>query len=301
MREREEFTWKSIWGMFYPTIIYEVLSYLIPLVIIMALRIYIDGNITQNQKEAENILNQMYYSNVMQIMILVSLISIPIFALIMHLDKKKYIAMREVVVYYEYKMVNPLKYLLIIPLAVSSMIAFNMITSFAFLFLPNNMMEGYEVVEDILYSAPLPIQVMATVILAPIVEEILYRGVIYNRMKRVMNVKLAMILSSVYFGICHGNYVQGLYAFMIGMMFVFVYDKYKTIWAPMLFHISANGMAVMITAISDSVNTGEEVVEYTTTEMAAAYLYSIPSYVFAVIIFTVIICRVVKPKVKYSN
>lgn len=63
----------------------------------------------------------------------------------------------------------------------------------------------------------------------------------------MINVKAAVIVSALFFGAFHGNLVQFVYAFIIGLMLAYVYEKFKTIWAPVIFHIGANLISVLIT------------------------------------------------------
>ena len=66
----------------------------------------------------------------------------------------------------------------------------------------------------------------------PIVEEYIFRGLMYNRMKDYMSANMAMIISSVIFGLYHGNLIQGVYGFVMGLLMIFVYEKYQTMLAP---------------------------------------------------------------------
>lgn len=62
-------------------------------------------------------------------------------------------------------------------------------------------------------------------IISPLAEEMIFRGVVFNRMKRYMPVILSAIISSALFGIYHGNVVQAVYAFMAGCLFAWIYHK----------------------------------------------------------------------------
>lgn len=92
-------------------------------------------------------------------------------------------------------------------------------------------------------------EIVSAVIAAPILEELLFRGMIYRRLRDFCNAKLAIIISAVFFGVFHGNLVQFVYAFIIGLMLAYVYEKMKTIWAPIVFHVGANLLSVLITEL----------------------------------------------------
>jgi len=77
-------------------------------------------------------------------------------------------------------------------------------------------------------------------ILVPIFEEILFRGLIYKELLKSDKIWLAVIGQALIFAIYHGNVLQGCYAFILGMVTVLVYRWLKTIWAPILVHLSYN-------------------------------------------------------------
>lgn len=77
-------------------------------------------------------------------------------------------------------------------------------------------------------------------ILSPVVEEAVFRGLIYNRMKRCFHVKAALIFSALIFGAYHGNLVQALYGAILGVLIAYSYERYKSFAAPVIFHGVAN-------------------------------------------------------------
>lgn len=77
-------------------------------------------------------------------------------------------------------------------------------------------------------------------VLSPVVEELIFRGLLFNRLKRIFPRLAAIILSALLFGIFHGNLVQGTYAFIMGVIIALLYEKYKSFLAPIVFHVVAN-------------------------------------------------------------
>lgn len=77
-------------------------------------------------------------------------------------------------------------------------------------------------------------------VLSPVVEELIFRGLLFNRLKRIFPRIAAIILSALLFGVFHGNLVQGTYAFIMGIIIVLLYEKYKSFWTPIIFHVVAN-------------------------------------------------------------
>ena len=97
-----------------------------------------------------------------------------------------------------------------------------------------------ELMERIVQGNPLVIFI-TVVFLAPILEEVIFRGIILHRLMRTsMNTWLAIIIPALLFGIIHGNVLQGSYAFIIGIAFGLVYVWFRSIWAPIIMHITFN-------------------------------------------------------------
>ena len=63
-----------------------------------------------------------------------------------------------------------------------------------------------------------------TLVLAPILEEGAFRLVLYGWLRRFMAFLPAAVISSLAFGIYHGNWIQGTYAFLLGMVLAWGYE-----------------------------------------------------------------------------
>lgn len=77
-------------------------------------------------------------------------------------------------------------------------------------------------------------------VLSPFAEEAVFRGLIFNRMKRCFHYGIALVVSSLLFGCYHGNTVQAVYGSLLGLLIAYTYEKYKSFVAPVLFHAVAN-------------------------------------------------------------
>ena len=92
---------------------------------------------------------------------------------------------------------------------------------------------------------PMSVEIILYVIISPVFEEIVFRGLLYKRLKIILPVSHSVILSGVIFGIYHGNVVQGVYAAGMGMVMAYLYEQEDNILVPVLFHAVAN-LTVMI-------------------------------------------------------
>lgn len=89
-------------------------------------------------------------------------------------------------------------------------------------------------------------QLLILGVLAPVVEELLFRGLIFKRLKIYYEVTICAYISSIIFAVAHFNLIQGLYAFVIGIILCFVYEKHKNIIVPIIMHMAANIIAVIV-------------------------------------------------------
>ena len=93
---------------------------------------------------------------------------------------------------------------------------------------------------------------LAAVVMAPVLEEIVFRGLIYTRLKKGMPTIVAAILASFVFGLCHGTAIWIIYATGLGLVMTWVFEKYQSLTASILFHLSFNTMGLIISMIPES-------------------------------------------------
>lgn len=89
------------------------------------------------------------------------------------------------------------------------------------------------------------ITILCTGIIGPIIEEYLFRGIVYNKLKLFISKSRAIILTSLIFAFMHNNFIHTIYAFFISLVLIYVYEKYKTIKAPIVIHIFANTTIIL--------------------------------------------------------
>lgn len=77
-------------------------------------------------------------------------------------------------------------------------------------------------------------------ILAPIAEELIFRWLIYLRLRDYFKVAAAAVISALIFGIYHGNAVQAIYASLLGAAFAYILEVSGNLWSSVLLHIGAN-------------------------------------------------------------
>lgn len=136
------------------------------------------------------------------------------------------------------------------PVAVAPLVlmglSFNILTSLMFALVPQEAMDSYTESSSFVFSGNMVTVVIATVIMAPIVEEIVFRGLVYTRLKKGMPAVLAMILASTLFGLAHGQWLWMIYTSVFGMVLVWVYERTKSLFASMLLHFGYNLCPVLL-------------------------------------------------------
>ena len=109
--------------------------------------------------------------------------------------------------------------------------------------------EKYQDVEAIQYSVPLWLGLILYGIIAPITEEIVFRGITYNRMKRYFGVVPCIVMTAMLFGGFHANLPQFLYGTCMGVLMALSYEWVKSFAAPVLFHVAANCIVFMLSFV----------------------------------------------------
>lgn len=99
-------------------------------------------------------------------------------------------------------------------------------------------------VEQIL-SYPLPLNVLLTCVLAPVFEELMFRGFILDRL-RPYGERFAVLASALFFGLLHGNLSQMLYAGMTGALLGAVAVRTGCLWQTVLLHAAVNGVSSVL-------------------------------------------------------
>ena len=88
-------------------------------------------------------------------------------------------------------------------------------------------------------------------IAAPVVEEILFRGIVLRSMRKFTPTWAAILISSVLFGVYHLNIVQAAYATLMGIAAGILYEKKKNLLFPILVHF-ANNLITMLQGFAPS-------------------------------------------------
>jgi membrane protease YdiL (CAAX protease family) len=128
-------------------------------------------------------------------------------------------------------------------------IALNFITVAVLISLPESIVAGYAESSSSLMNQNVIIAMLSNVIAAPIIEEIIFRGLIFDRLKKGMPVVLAAVISSLLFGLAHGQIVWMIYAMFLGLALCYVYHKTGSIRTTIALHMGYNFTSTLISAL----------------------------------------------------
>lgn len=254
-----------IWRFVYPALIFFGVEILVESVFMvghmfrmMGTGAYSFTDLDAMTKELENYI----YGVSSYISIIRAAILVPIYVLFMKADRKRDMAYGRYTEYAPYHK----KWLLLLPvIGFAAAMGFNHIVPMLLEALQNlihvvgrsvfgrdwnvDFFATYNQLTEAIYSGPVWVQVLSIAVAAPILEELLYRGLIFKRLRTYLKPAPAMLISAFVFGIMHGNAVQFVYAFILGIFMAYVYEKFKTVWASVIFHAGANLISLVVTML----------------------------------------------------
>lgn len=101
---------------------------------------------------------------------------------------------------------------------------------------------------DLISGNPLWLNLLLIAVIPAVVEEFIFRGLIFNGLKR-RNPFRAIIISAFLFGLMHMNINQFLYAFAMGIFFAMIAYATGSMWPSMIMHFIYNGQSVILTHV----------------------------------------------------
>lgn len=159
--------------------------------------------------------------------------------------------------------------LLCIMLVFASMFVFNILAQE--LGLPDELAETMEQVSNNILGC------ISIAVLAPILEEVLFRGAIQGYLMRKYNPTVGIVVASLIFGLIHMNPIQVFYAFFLGLIFGWIYYRTRSLMPVVIGHVLNNSLAAisMITGAEEEeavMSLGEKVAVLGASAAAAVVL-----------------------------
>ncbi len=125
--------------------------------------------------------------------------------------------------------------------------------SFGLALLPESWLEAYAQQSAYAVGDSVILMVMSNMIMAPIVEEIIFRGLILSRLRKAMPIGWAIAISSLLFGLVHGQILWMSYAFVLGIIMSLVVIKTDSLVASIILHMVFNIFGTVVPLVGSGI------------------------------------------------
>ena len=111
---------------------------------------------------------------------------------------------------------------------------------------PESVIDTYRELYSYLGRGNAVLEIIGVVVITPIAEELFFRGVAYRLMRKKSSAALSVALSSVLFGLAHGNALSFVYTVPLGVILAVSFEAHGSIFVPVLIHASFNAASYLI-------------------------------------------------------
>jgi membrane protease YdiL (CAAX protease family) len=105
------------------------------------------------------------------------------------------------------------------------------------------------------------LEIIYACIVAPLTEELLFRGFAMKSLSRVSQ-RFAIIISAFIFGLIHGNVTQFIVAFVLGIFMGYIDIKHNSLIPSIAIHVAMNTFASILNYLSLFSGTTGDIIEY---------------------------------------
>ncbi|MBR4981956.1 MAG: CPBP family intramembrane metalloprotease [Lachnospiraceae bacterium] len=121
----------------------------------------------------------------------------------------------------------------------------NLVITIVLYMIPERFMETYNSSVGMVLTGNYLLVVLVAGIIGPITEEVLFRYFQFNSCKAI-GLRYAILATALSFGAMHGNWIQGGYAFVLGLVFAIVNNREDNLLPSIIIHITINLSSVLI-------------------------------------------------------
>lgn len=226
--------------------ILEYLLFQVGVVIVYSIIISID--VLKDNRNLELVLKEKVGDNIFTLFMIAAIINFFVYIL-MFRNKKKNLFKR-----CKFNRIN-IRYIPKLILVIIGMT----LTSVALVSEFGDIFNSYNVVQQaIIQSYNSIISMFSIIVVLPIFEEILFRGLVFYELRERFSVIATVIIQALIFGIWHLNPLQSVYTFFAGIIFGVILVFTNSIWGSIIAHIIYNllgslGIPALIYFLGDSV------------------------------------------------
>ena len=109
------------------------------------------------------------------------------------------------------------------------------------------LMEGLDI-----HVLPAWAMLLIVAVWSPLAEELVFRAMVFRTLRKGFSFVPAAIISGVAFGVYHMNWVQGVYAAVLGILLAYTYEKTNSLLGCYLFHLAFNLSSYAIEALQSA-------------------------------------------------
>lgn len=236
---------KRLWDVFSPIVLKIVVGLLVESVVVavLTLKYLPDAATAMTAISMEQILvavEEDVFKYIVEITALSAIATMPFLMLMRQSDRRK-----ETLAGIVQNNKAPLsKYIYIICISIAFSLGLNNIMLLSDL---ANYSLAYQEAAEALYAPSLAVQLNCLGIITPIMEEYIFRGLIFKRIRNYFSARRAIVASAFFFGMYHGNLVQVIYGTLSGLLLGYLYEKYGSLKAPILAHMLMNIVSCILT------------------------------------------------------
>ena len=110
-------------------------------------------------------------------------------------------------------------------------------------------------------AAAAPVAILSIAIFAPILEELIFRRVIFGSLVQKSNFFIAGLVSAIVFAIIHFDFTHILLYAVSGFIFAFLYYKTRRIMTSIISHMLLNGFVVLVQLNQDNIERYQKYLE----------------------------------------
>ena len=104
---------------------------------------------------------------------------------------------------------------------------------------------GFQNANANFFAGRIGIEILASCVVVPIAEELLFRGIVLKRTTEMLDAKMGIVCSAVLFGAIHFNLVQFIYAVILGALLAVIVIKTGKVSLAVIGHAMANLIAIL--------------------------------------------------------
>lgn len=125
-------------------------------------------------------------------------------------------------------------------------------TTFQSLLVSTNNTSAEQAFKQLHYAFPMLLFALLGSVVAPIGEEVLFRGMLYTTLKRRVRAGslIPLIVSALLFALIHASPLHLIPLFLMGLGFTIAYERTGSLWVPILMHAVNNGVTFLMLALA---------------------------------------------------